>query len=124
MAQHQCEHSMWVNKIPLRVDCADAIRVTVCRQADMRLGALDSGYEFNQIAGNWFRMDTAKTRIQDVTNFAHMAARTRQDAHERASPSAPHRVGHDVEFALRDFVQIDQRAEMLVIQPGGIEAAD
>jgi hypothetical protein len=113
---------MGINKIPRVVHRADAVRVAVVRQSDIRMMITHRRGQRAQIFFNRFGMNAAKPRIHFPANFQHLTARRRENRAQVAASRAVHRVHYHAPLFFADGLHIRERLDVFEIQRKEIRA--
>ncbi len=107
-----------------RVHGADAIGVAVRRQPGVAVAVLHDGRQQAEMFGIRLRVDAAEAGIHLVAQIVHVGAGAHEHLADRAPSRAIHGIVDNAQLPGVDNVEINQRAQVLVIGPGRVELDD
>ena len=124
IAEDEAEDAVGINELAARVHRADAVGVAVGRQPGVPVARAHGRSQQPQVFGNWLRVDAAEARVHLVAQVDNVGSGAHEHLADRPPTRSVHGVVHDAQLPFVDDIEVDERPQMLVVGPGGVELDD
>ena len=120
----KAKDAMWIDELTTSIHRTDPVGVAVGREAGMSIAVLHDRCQQAQVPGNRLRVDATKAGVHLIPQIKDIGSGSHQHFADRPSSRAIHGIMDDTQFSCVNDVEINQRPQMLILGPRGVERHD